>query len=307
MGRFHHEALFYASDDEYLAATVPEIRTALDRDGAAAVAVPDSKRRLLRRALGADANRVHFADMARLGRNPACIIPAWRQFLRDAGPGPAIGIGEPVWPGRTDAELVECSRHEALLNLAFDGGRAWRLLCPYDEEALAPGVLDEACRNHPHVRRDGLSADSDGYGGHDAILAWEDALPAPAGTPVEQAFTRRDLPLVRQFVTETARRAGLDADRLSDLVLAVSELAGNTLRHAGGSGKVRTWRQGATFMCEVEDEGRITDPLVGRERPPDLHGGGRGLWMVNQLCDLVQVRTSDAGNVIRLHMRLSSA
>ena len=70
--------------------------------------------------------------MVELGRNPACIIPAWREFLRDAGPGPIVGIGEPVWPGRSDAELVECSRHESLLNLAFDGGRPWRLLCPYD-------------------------------------------------------------------------------------------------------------------------------------------------------------------------------
>ena len=68
-----------------------------------------------------------------------------------------MGIGEPVWPGRSDAELVECSRHESLLNLAFDGGRPWRLLCPYDSVQLTPSVLAEACRNHPHLgyeRRD---------------------------------------------------------------------------------------------------------------------------------------------------------
>ena len=32
--------------------------------------------------------------------------------------------------------------------------------------------------------------------------------------------------------------------------------------------------------------------------------GGKGLWLVNQLCDLVQARTSHAGTVARLHMRL---
>jgi hypothetical protein len=36
--------------------------------------------------------------------------------------------------------------------------------------------------------------------------------------------------------------------------------------------------------------------------PEQLHG--RGLWVVNQVCDLVQIRSSNAGNVVRLHMRL---
>ena len=30
--------------------------------------------------------------------------------------------------------------------------------------------------------------------------------------------------------------------------------------------------------------------------------GGRGLWLANQLCDLVQVRTFELGNVVRIHM-----
>jgi hypothetical protein len=33
-------------------------------------------------------------------------------------------------------------------------------------------------------------------------------------------------------------------------------------------------------------------------------GGGRGLWIVNHLCDLVQLRSSPAGNVVRLHMAI---
>ena len=40
------------------------------------------------------------------------------------------------------------------------------------------------------------------------------------------------------------------------------------------------------------------DPLAGRERPAGLGDAGRGLWIVNQLCDLVQVR----GGVVRLHV-----
>jgi hypothetical protein len=29
--------------------------------------------------------------------------------------------------------------------------------------------------------------------------------------------------------------------------------------------------------------------------------GGFGLWMVNQLCDLVEVRTGEAGSTVRAH------
>jgi anti-sigma regulatory factor (Ser/Thr protein kinase) len=120
-------------------------------------------------------------------------------------------------------------------------------------------------------------------------------------------FTRDDLALVRMFVREHAAGAGFADERLSDLVLAVNELATNSMRHGGGRGLLSVWRENGTFLCEVHDRGRITDPLAGRERPPDLRGGGRGLWLVNHLCDLVEVRSSEAGNVIRLHMSLDAA
>jgi len=301
MSAFHHEAVLYGDREEYLAGTLPEIQQALAGDGAVLVAVSDDKRALLQEALGAEADAVAFADMRSLGRNPACIIPAWRDFLREAGPGPIVGIGEPVWPGRSDAELVECSRHESLLNLAFDGGRPWRLLCPYDTARLAPEVLEEACRNHPHVDRERSVT----YGGRDAVMTREDALPAPAAPAAELLFGRHDLSLVREFVGLQGRRAGFDADRLEDLVLAANELATNSMRHAGGSGILRTWQDDDTFFCEVRDRGRIDDPLAGREYPTGLRGGGRGLWIVNHLCDLVQMRSSASGSVVRLSMTLT--
>ena len=57
-------------------------------------------------------------------------------------------------------------------------------------------------------------------------------------------------------------------------------------------------------VCEVRDGGHIDAPLVGRERPSLERPGGRGLWLVNQLCDLVQIRSFPTGTVVRLHMRL---
>jgi anti-sigma regulatory factor (Ser/Thr protein kinase) len=302
---FHHEAVFYRDDDEYLAGTLPDIRAALADDGSVLVAVPRPKRTLIEQALGTEADYVAFADMAALGRNPACIIPAWRAFVQDAAPGPVVGVGEPVWPGRSDAELDECSRHESLLNLAFDGGRPWKLLCPYDTAALDDAVIAEACRNHPHVGRSGEHWRSDRYAGRRDVLARDARLARPGQQTAEVAFRDGDLGLVRAFVTAAARRAGLQGNRLHDLVLAVNELVANTIRHAGGTGVLRTWSNGTTLFCEVADAGWIQDPLAGRSRPSEVRNCGRGLWIVNHVCDLVQIRASKAGTVIRLHMSLA--
>ena len=110
---------------------------------------------------------------------------------------------------------------------------------------------------------------------------------------------------MREFVGLQGRRAGFDGDRLEELVLAANELATNSMRHAGGSGILRTWHDDDTFCCEVRDRGRIDDPLAGRESPTGLRGGGRGLWIVNHLCDLVQMRSSASGSVVRLSMTLT--
>jgi anti-sigma regulatory factor (Ser/Thr protein kinase) len=300
MSGFHHEAVFYASDEEYVAGLLPDLRAAIDADGAILVAVAADKAQLLGGALGAGADRVRFTDMERLGRNPARIIPAWREFVADAD-GPLLGIGEPVWPGRSAAELVECRRHESLLNLAFDGGRPWRLLCPYDATALPADVLADARHNHPHVSGERCPD----YLEPHTVLSWDGRLPDPRAEPAELDFTREDLALVRMFVADHAARAGFNGDRQSDLVLAVHELATNAMRHGGGRGVLSVWQENGTLLCEVTDRGHIADPLAGRERPPDARGGGRGLWLVNHLCDLVQVRSSRGGSVIRLHMSLN--
>ena len=301
MSGFHHEAVFYASDEEYVAGLLPDLRAAIDADGVILVAVAADKAQLLTGALGADADRVRFTDMERLGRNPACIIPAWREFV--TADGPLLGIGEPVWPGRSAAELVECRRHESLLNLAFDGGRPWRLLCPYDVTGLAADVLADARHNHPHVSGEPCLD----YLEPKTVLSWDGRLPAPRAEPADLDFTRDDVALVRMFVAERAAHAGLGGDRLADLVLAVHELVTNSLRHGGGRGVLSVWQENGTLLCEVTDRGHIADPLAGRERPPDARGGGRGLWLVNHLCDLVQVRSLHGGNVIRLHMSLNPA
>jgi anti-sigma regulatory factor (Ser/Thr protein kinase) len=97
-----------------------------------------------------------------------------------------------------------------------------------------------------------------------------------------------------------AERAGLDADRTADLVLAVGEVTANTLRHTHGGGTASVWHTRAEVICQVSDEGQIKDPLAGRRRPPEATG--LGLWVVHQVCDLVELRTGRRGTTIRMHM-----
>lgn len=65
----------------------------------------------------------------------------------------------------------------------------------------------------------------------------------------------------------------------------------NTVLHGGGSGVARVWREPGAVLFESRDRGRVEGPLVGRVRPTASQIGGRGLWIANQLCDLVQIRS----------------
>lgn len=306
---FRHEALFYDGDAEFLEAT-----TSFIEDGTAAgepvlVAVDARKIELLRSELNGGGEGVRFLDMSQVGQNPARIIPLWREFVdaNVAAGKTARGIGEPVWPERSTAELAECRRHEGLLNVAFDNGDAWSLLCPYDASALPDDVLEEARRTHPVlVDADGESA-SGVYDPRGARHPFEGSLPEPSEDVAELRFGAGEIGEVRAFVRSHATGAELDEIQIENLVLAVSELATNSVRHATGSGRVRAWSEPETFFCEIRDGGVIEDPLAGRIVPAADALGGRGLWIVNQLCDLVQVRSSRQGTTVRLHMRRPQA
>jgi anti-sigma regulatory factor (Ser/Thr protein kinase) len=305
-GEYRHEALFYSGIEGFLDGTLPFIREAVRLGEPILVVVSPVKIALLREALGDDASSVEFAEMGAVGVNPARIIPAWRAFVSaHAGEGRSLrGIGEPIYPERSAAELSECHRHEALLNLAFADTPGFWLLCPYDVTAFPTDVLHEAACNHPYVAGGAFSRPSSEYRGAEAIGApFDEPLPEPGAEVASLAFGDGDLRLVRRFVESRAVLAGLDAGRVADLVLAASELATNSVKHAGGAGTVRLWSTDDAVLCEVEDTGRIEEPLVGRLFPASTQTGGRGLWIANQVCDLVQVRAFADGGIVRLHVR----
>jgi anti-sigma regulatory factor (Ser/Thr protein kinase) len=296
---FEHHAVFYSGPGGLVDAVVPFIREGIERGEQVLVALRHEALEQVEKALGGQATRVDFVDMGELGANPACILPEWRRFLEDAaGEGPVRGVAEPVWSGRRDVEVQEAVLHEALLNLAFDGGPAWQLLCPYDVSALPPAVIEEAARTHPVAI--GAQVEASYSGPDEARVLFSSPLPAAPDRADVVPFGRADLAGLRAVVARLAGQAGVGGGASDDLVLACHELATNSVVHGGGGGVFRSWSEPGAFVLEVSDAGVISDPLVGRDLLHELAENGRGIWIANQLCDLVQVRSGNDGTVVRL-------
>ncbi|GAA0487315.1 anti-sigma regulatory factor [Paractinoplanes deccanensis] len=297
---FHHPALLYARSEEYVAAVSGFARAAVANGDPVLIAVPGTNLELLRGALADLGDRVAFADMAVAGRNPGWIIPGVLLRFAADHPGRRVSIvGEPIWRGRSAMEYPACAAHEALINEAFDGRDA-TILCPYDVRRLDPSVVADAWATHPTMIENGVSRDSDRYA--DPVVtaaAFNQPLPVPPAHAATLVYGETPA-AVRCFVRRHAT-AHLPEDRAEELVLAVSEVAANTVRHAGGRGTVSYWTEPGLVVCQLHDNGHLTDPLAGRIVPPDIRYRGFGLVLTNNLCDLVRIHTSPSGTTIRLH------
>ncbi|MEU7529495.1 sensor histidine kinase [Saccharothrix sp. NPDC042600] len=300
---FVHEALLYRDAEQFLEGTVPFVRAGLAAGEPVLVAVPQRGIDLLRAALSDAADQVEFLDMRTAGRNPGRIIPGVLSAFADTARGDPVRIvGEPVWAGRTELEYPACVQHEALINTAFEDRPAW-ILCPYDASALAPDVLGDAETTHPVVLEGTRRRPSHGY--REPFLTAEDfnlPLPPPPPDAVVRRFDLDTLAEARQLVAAYAVEAALTPDQVEDLVLAVNELATNSVVHAGGRGTLLLWREGPAVVCEVRDQGRIANPMVGRGNPGPRSRGGFGVMLVNLLCDLVRLHSRSDGTTIRVYM-----
>ncbi|MEE1930255.1 sensor histidine kinase [Streptomyces sp. TRM 70351] len=300
---FDHPALFYAGEREFVTGVGAFVRTALAAGEPALVAVPGVRLRALRDDLGPPGEDVTWIDMTQLGRNPGRILSALQDFADRHPDRPARIVGEPIWGSRTPAEMREATRHEALINLAF-AGRVASILCPYDTSALPAGVLADAHRTHPVVTRGDVTRPSPHYTDPLRVCADCDVpLPAPPPTVHVLRYGTGDLQPVRVRAEKWMRELGLSAARRTDLLLALCEATTNSVRHGGGSGTLLLWSSDTTAHVETRDAGHFSDPLTGRRRPnPRSPHGGRGVWMIHELCDLVEIRDGRDGLVIRMSM-----
>jgi len=305
---FSHEALFYADASEQLESVAGFIRAGLSCGDRVVVMLGEQKVEALRRRLGKDGESVQFISIDGEVANPAKLIPLWRSIFETLDPGQGCrGVAESIRCGMPDDLVAEWQLHELLLNKAFDRGVFW-LLCSYDKLLLDETTLDEARRSHRFVVTPaGSTVLSEEYDSDGEIAFYQrrSLVRAPVDAQRFDVDTA-SVSTARRALFEFAHALGMTDSAAADCALAGHEIVANSVRHGGGTAHLSIWNEDETLICEVKDAGRFGDALAGRTKPSEKGRSGRGLWMANQLCDLVQVRSETDGTVVRLHMNRSS-
>lgn len=305
-GALLHSALFYRCEREYVDGVVPFVLDGVAKDEPVLIAVPGPNLDLLRDKLGDACADLTMVDLTDAGRNPARILGLQSDFVDEHGDRAVRFVSEPVWPGRTGEEYPACVQHEVLLNTAF-AERQVSVLCPYDAGELDAGMLTDAGTTHPLICQGGTAERSPDYAPDDAFARANQPLP---GDPMAVGYTVRgvqDLSPARSFATRYARWQGLDREGIANLQLIVTELATNSLQHAGGACRLGFWQHDGHLVCEASDRGRLDDPMVGRRPPAPDAITGRGLFLVNTVADLVRIYSGAGGTTIHTYLRLNPA
>ena len=243
--------------------------------------------------------------MADVGANPARIIPAWRDFVAsiDGGGGRARGIGEPIWAERTPTSWSRPSATRPCSTWPSPGCRRGG-----SSARTTPGRSVPTCSRRPSgTIRSSARAGSPGRAPPTAGWSrWPSRSRRrcrPPGPPAELGFGSGSLAGLRDLVARRDRgRARPDPGRRPrpgrrrgrHQQPAPRRRPGNAADLAGRRG---TGVRGPRRRPDREPHGRPGAPAAGRD-------GGRGLWMVNQLCDLVQLRSFPDGATVRVHMYL---
>jgi anti-sigma regulatory factor (Ser/Thr protein kinase) len=127
-------------------------------------------------------------------------------------------------------------------------------------------------------------------------------------TLIRQSFAVRNSARLRRLVAWAARRVGLDREREQDLALAVTEAASNAIRHGGGHGRLDLIQDDSrALIAEISDEGPGMAPDSPVALPAADQGDGRGLYLIRQTCDRVEVHTGPHGTTVHLEIDLHPA
>src|SRR5690348_12342554 len=134
------------------------------------------------------------------------------------------------------------------------------------------------------------------------------ADPASAGPLLDQQFDADTLHPLRAAVLAHAARAGLPRDRVGDVMIAVHELAANTVRHGAGAGQLVISTEPGALQCQVFDAGAAGPDGradgTGDSPPPWPSPEGHGLWLVRQIADQLSIARWHGGYRMTAHFTL---
>jgi serine/threonine-protein kinase RsbW len=125
-------------------------------------------------------------------------------------------------------------------------------------------------------------------------------------TLLRQHFVARHLSRLRHLVVWAAHRVGLDHHRGEDLALAVSEAASNAVQHGGATGELELIQDdNRALIAQISDTGPGMSASTPAPADPNQEHG-RGLYLIQQLCDRVHYRTGPTGTTVHLEMHLDN-
>ena len=304
----NHQGLVYDTDEQFLMTTVPFCLDGLDRDDAVLAVTTAANIGHLRDSLGADADRIEFADSTTWYDAPGRTLAAYHRYVAErADRHQRIRIiGEPVWEGRDALEAAEWTRYESVINLAFAASAAW-IVCPYDARVVPAAVVDDARRTHPDLVDGPVTEFSPAYVAPDLFDGGIRRLTDSERDREPVLRFTDDLVAVREFVATVAASLGAAPDRIGSLVMAVNEVASNAVEHGGGSGRITVHRTRHRIVCDVTDSGpnSTVEWFAGYLPPDPAQPRGHGLWVARQLTEFLQIHPTATGTTVRLHHQVA--
>ncbi|WFE34748.1 sensor histidine kinase [Micromonospora sp. WMMD975] len=298
-----HEAILYDSDEHLLAVVLPFLTGGVEAGEPTVVGLGARNADLVRRALPAGAG-VTFLPGGDVYARPTGAIRAYRELLAGhvaAGATQIRIVGElpPVVFGAT---WDWWARYESAINHAYDEFPLWSM-CAYDRRVAPPHVLADVARTHPRIAGPDDAHEPTGvYTEPVSYLA--EHHPAPLD-PLQHTTPAVDLtdptPARAREAVRAADHGLLSPDGVDDLVMAVSEVVCNALRHGTTPVRVRVWCAADRIVVTVHDRGPgPKDPYAGLLPAGDGSEGGLGLWITHQSCDHVTSHRDADGFTIRL-------
>ena len=287
-GELAHSHVLYRSDRELLDRTVDALGAAVDDGDAVLVCLPEAEADLVGAALGpAKAKDVTFVAASTRYARPVDAMTMLHDFVGAAlehGHRRVHSYGSIAFSGA--AADTPWFRYEAAVNRVF-AGVPLTAVCLTDAATTSAAVVAALELLH-------------GTHGHDA--AAEDRF--LRGLPPSGALPARAPDLITDGTGAEARRAVADAfgatlgeQRTHDLQLVLTELISNAQRHAGGAARTQVWVDDAVTVAVTDDADGIADPAAGL-CPIGTDDGGRGLWIVHQLCERVDFVAGAPGHTV---------